>query len=189
MEQTESGRRVSGGCPTHADLLASPLEFISEDHLRERQICAVIDGLIMAISLDRKAALAVLRFVNEELNVHLRDEAEDLFPLLMQRCTAEDAIEDTLDRIKADQQAVIRLLPDVRVALAGCLDTGADLSASERAILTQFAVHMRHHLVVENAILLPIARVRLTQADLRLLSDHMRARRGLAQDPESNHAE
>lgn len=189
MEHTESGWRGSGGCPTNADLLARPLEFISEDHQRERQICSVIDGLIMAISLDRQAALAVLRFVNEELNVHLRDEAEDLFPLLMQRCKVEDAIEDALDRIKADQLAVIRLLPDVRSALAGCLDTGADLSASERAMLTQFAAHMRHHLIAENAILLPIARVRLTQADLQLLSDHMRARRGLAPDPELNDAE
>ena len=184
MDHTESEGQGRGGCPANADLLARPLEFISEDHLRERQICAVIDGLIMAISPDRRAALAVLRFVNEELNVHLRDEAEDLFPLLMQRCTAEDSIEDALDRIKADQLAVIRLLPDVRAALAGCLDTGADLSASERAMLTQFAAHMRRHLVAENAILLPIARARLTQADLQLLSAHMRARRGLAPDPD-----
>ena len=189
MKHPEAARRGSGGCPTNQDLLASPLDFISEDHLRERQICALIDRLVMATSLDRQAVFSVLRFLNEELNVHLRDESEDLFPLLEQRCTAEDAIEGAISRIRADQHAATRLLPDVRAALAGCLDTGSDLSASERAMLTQFVAHMRRHLVAENAILLPIARARLTPADLRILSDHMKARRGLLPDPEMTDAE
>ena len=103
----------------------------------------MIDRLATAEALDRQAALTVLRFLNEELNVYLRDEAEDLFPLLARRCTEEDAIESAIDRIRADQQEAMRLLPRVRAMLSGCLDRGADPSADERAVLTRFAGHLR----------------------------------------------
>jgi iron-sulfur cluster repair protein YtfE (RIC family) len=179
MKPSDPVLRGSGDRPTSQSLLADPLDFISEDHLRERQICAVIDGLAMAASLDRQAVLTVLRFLNEELNVHLRDESEDLFPLLARRCTQEDAIEGAIARIRADQDEAMRLLPEVRAMLAGCLDSGDSLTAEERAVLSRFAGQIRRHLVAENAILLPIARARLTRADLRTLSKHMRSRRGL----------
>ena len=178
MTQSHPGRRGSGDAPTCPSLLADPLEFISEDHLRERQVCAEIEALAEATSPDRQSALSVLRFLNEELNVHLRDEAEDLFPLLMERCTPEDSIESAIRRIRADQDAARRLLPGVRAALSEYLDTGADLTARDRATLTGFAAHMRRHLIAENAILLPIARARLGRADLEVLSRHMRMRRG-----------
>lgn len=189
MKQSQPMRRGSGDAPTHPSLLGRPLDFISEDHLRERQICAVIDGLALAATLDRQAVLTVLRFLNEELNVHLRDEAEDLFPLLAKRCTPEDSIESAINRIRVDQNEALRLLPDVRATLAGCLDTGSDLSAEGRAMLIRFAGHVRRYLVAENAILLPIARARLTRADLAVLSAHMRARRGLAHHAETTNAE
>lgn len=189
MKPSEPTLRGSGDTPTSPSLLANPLEFISEDHLRERQICAVIDGLATAEVLNRQAATTVLRFLNEELNVHLRDEAEDLFPLLARRCTEEDAIESAIDRIRADQDEAMRLLPEVRTMLASCLDSGAELTADERAVLSRFAGHVRRHLVAENAILLPIARARLTRADLLTLSKHMRSRRGLPDPPEPADAE
>lgn len=189
MKQSNPSRRGSGDTPTSPSLLANPLEFISEDHLRERQICGVIDTLAAAPSLDRQTALTVLRFLNEELNVHLRDEAEDLFPLLKRRCTDEDSIERAIGRIKADQDEAIRLLPEVRAVLAGSLDTGLGLTPEGRAALVRFAGHVRRHLVAENAILLPIARARLTRADLRILSKHMRSRRGLPEALEIPDAE
>lgn len=179
MQPSEPMLRESGDQPTNPSLLASPLDFISEDHLRERQICAVIDDLAMAETIDRQSALSVLRFLNEELNVHLRDEAEDLFPLLALRCTEEDAIDGAIGRIRADQIEAMRLLPRLRATLASCLDAGTPPAAEDRAAMTRFAGHVRRHLVAENAILLPIARVRLTRADLRTLSKHMRSRRGL----------
>ncbi|PKP75886.1 MAG: hemerythrin [Alphaproteobacteria bacterium HGW-Alphaproteobacteria-6] len=189
MHPSEPVLRGSGETPTSPSLLANPLDFISEDHLRERQICTVIDGLATADALNRRSATAVLRFLNEELSVHLRDEAEDLFPLLARRCTQEDAIEGVIDRIRADQDAAMRLLPQVRAMLAGCLDSGVNLTAEERAVLSRFAGHVRRHLVAENAILLPIARARLTRADLRTLSEHMRRRRGLPDLAETTDAE
>jgi iron-sulfur cluster repair protein YtfE (RIC family) len=181
--------RGSGDRPTSPDLLAKPLDFISEDHLRERQLCAVIDGLAAGACLHPQTAMTVLRFLNEELNVHLRDEVEDLFPLLARRCTEEDCIDSAISRVRADQIEAIRLLPTVRATLGACLDTGSDLAAEDRAALTRLAAHVRRHLVAENAILLPIARARLTRADLRMLSRQMRSRRGLPFTQETTDAE
>ena len=189
MKRQEPARRGSGQAPTDQALLARPLDFICEDHLRERQICTDIDALALGKEFDRQKGMSVLRFLNEELGVHVRDEAEDLYPVLLQRCLAEDSIETVLGRIRQDQAEALSLLPGVRRALAACLDTGADLSDADRAILTRFSGHVRRHLVAENAILLPIARARLTRGDLRVLSARMRSRRGLPPGPAVTHAE
>lgn len=189
MKRSEPARRGSGQSPTDPGLLARPLDFISEDHLRERQICAEIDGLVATEAFNRQSGVTILRFLNEELGVHFRDEAEDLFPVLAQRCTEEDSIDAVLGRIRSDQDQALSLLPKVREAISDCLDSGSDLSCEDREVLTRFAAHVRRHLVAENAILLPIARARLTRGDLRRLSDHMRSRRGLPTGPEVTHAE
>ena len=83
----------------------------------------------------------------------------------------------------------MRFLPQVRAILASCLDTGDDLTPEDRTVLTAFAGHVRRHLVAENAILLPIARARLTRADLRTLSKHMLSRRGLPELAETPDAD
>lgn len=179
MQQPHQMQRGTGLSPTDPSLLVRPLDFIVEDHKRERQVCAMIDGLADAASPDRQTAQVVLRFLNEELNVHMRDEAEDLFPLLAKRCTAEDAIDRAIARIRSDLEAATRLLPNVRAILACCLDGGGALSHDDTRVFRTFAMHVRRQLVAENAILLPIAHARLTARDLRDLSDRMRARRGL----------
>lgn len=189
MRHAHPLRRGDGLAPTDPALLATPLEFISADHMRERQICAVIDSMVLTPPFDRKAARTVLRFLNEEWSDHLRDEAEDLFPLLARRCQPEDGIGAAIARIKCDQDEAAHLLPEMRVTLARCLDAACDLSAQDRDLLTRFAGHVRRHLLAETAILLPIARARLTWRDLTALSHRMRARRGLPPLPEARDAE
>ncbi|MCA0270930.1 MAG: hemerythrin domain-containing protein [Proteobacteria bacterium] len=172
-------RRGDGLSPTDASLLATPLDFLSEDHLRERQVCSLIDRLALSGPFDPSAARTVLRFVNEELNLHMRDDAEDLFPMLARRCPVEDGIGRVIARICTDLDEATRLLPELQAALARALDTGSGLASGDRRLLTRFAFHVRRHLAAENAILLPIARARLTRRDLLRLSRQMRARRGL----------
>lgn len=177
--QTQQARRGDGLSPTDTSLLATPLDFLSADHMRERQVCSVIDQLALSAAFSPSAAQKVLRFVNEELNVHMRDEAEDLFPLLARRCPAEDGIDRAISRIRCDLDEATRILPELRAALARCLDAGSGLTPEDRQVLTRFAGHVRRHLAAENAILLPIARARLTRHDLQKLSHQMRTRRGL----------
>lgn len=182
MTQSDPARGDSGLSPTDLALLATPLEFLSEEHLRQRRICAVIDALADFGTVDRAAGESVLRFVDAELTLHMRDEAEDLFPLLAVRCSVDDGIGRVILGILGDLDAAADLLPTVRASLSLCLQAGSDLSAKDGAALVQFSGHVRRHLVTENAILLPIARARLTKRDLQALSRRMRARRGLPPD-------
>lgn len=105
---------------------------------------------------------------------------EDLIPTLARRCTDEDSIASVLGRIRLDQDQALSPLPSVRGAIANCLDAEANLSSEDREVLARFAARVRRHLMPENAILLPIARARLTRGDLRRLANHLRSRRGLS---------
>ena len=140
-QQVRRGHGLSLPDPSRPE---TPLEFPSEDHVRERQVCPVIDGLALSASAGRLTAQTVLRFVNKELNVPLPDDAEDLFPLSARH-----------------------------------LDAGCDRTTGNRHLPTRFAGRVRRHLAAENAILLPIARARLTPRDLKKLSRQMKMRRGL----------
>ena len=126
------------------------------------------------------AALAaqLQRFLDRDLRLHLEDEEQDLFPLLWQRAQPEDNISDILDLLSEehglDQDLVDFLLADLAV-LAG----GAQLANPIRFLVNvrEFAETQRRHLAWENALLLPVARRRLTEVDLAGLARSMAARR------------
>jgi hemerythrin-like domain-containing protein len=102
---------------------------------------------------------------------------------------ADARIGGVIARITTALSDACRLLPDLRAALARCLDAGSELSAAERKVLARFSSHLRHHLAAENAILLPIARARLSRRDLQKLSSRMQSRRGLNLTPKVRDAE
>ena len=62
------------------------------------------------------------------------------------------------------------------------------LSPDERERVVAYVGHTRNHLIFENAIILPFARLRLTDSDLHTLSLRMRQRRGLGRPTETTHA-
>ena len=80
MKRSAQDHRGNAGVPTDPALIALPLDFICKDHFRERRICAEIDRLAATADFDRWSGMTVLRFLNEEVRVHIRNEAEDLFP-------------------------------------------------------------------------------------------------------------
>ncbi|NJN06311.1 MAG: hemerythrin domain-containing protein [Rhodobacteraceae bacterium] len=87
-----------------ADLagLDNPLDFIAEDHMREREVCAVIDRIVASASMEGAEFEQVLAFLEEELPQHLADEEIDLFPLMLKRCEAEDEIDTIIARLRSD---------------------------------------------------------------------------------------
>jgi hemerythrin-like domain-containing protein len=188
MRPSEPMLRGSGDKPTDPSLLASPLDFISEDHLRERAICAMLDRAATMEVADPDEAAHAAGFLADELPVHLADEEDDLFPLLRRRCTPEDDIDRALDRLQADHRHADFDTPRVAALLREAAG-GSVLDMAARARLARFATHARRHLIFENAIVLPFARSRLTPKDLRGLGRAMRRRRGLDALVEKAHAE
>lgn len=165
--------------PTDPVLLGNPLDFIAEDHLRERQICALIDGIAATEHPDIPDIENVLSFLGEELEMHLQDEEAGLFPIMLEKCDAEDDIDSVIGRLREDHARMCEVVPMVRQGLRELLPGGRKLEPGAREMLTAFANDTRRHLIVENAIILPIARARLEIPDLDNLRLGMLQRRGL----------
>lgn len=163
------------------DLMHEPLNWLFAEHFRHRQLCRAIDRLASGGAFDGARIRRVLDFLRHDLPLHVIDEEEDLFPLLRRRSQPGDELEKVLGVLSAEHKADV----DKAAAVCGHLEEalerrrapGHDLKA--RKALTEFAVQERRHVALENAVVLPIARLRLGEADLRTLSLRLAARRGI----------
>ena len=168
--------------PTDTDLLANPLDFIAKDHLLIRSVCAEMERLVQSQTVDPKTARRILSFLEDELPLLIQDEDEDLFPLLLRRSQPEDDMQGLGVRLDAEHSGVMNLIPAI-TAIFGDLAIGKNtLDDPDRAKVTSFSAHMRRHLIFENAIVLPFARLRLTAQDLETLRLRMRDRRNVLQE-------
>ena len=125
-----------------------------------------------------KIAADALAHLVHEAPAHALDEEDDLFPLLRRRALPEDDLEATLIRLDGDHEHGRHLAETAKPILAEMARDGCASVGDRRAMLTRLAGHERRHLIVENAIILPLAAARLTPSDLRTLALRMAARRG-----------
>ncbi len=177
---SERQRNAARGESSGARPLHGPLDFIAEDHMREREVCALIDRIVASASMDQADLDQVLVFLEAVLPQHLADEEIDLFPLMLKRCAPEDEIEKVIDRLQSDHGHALADAPAIAAIIQGIGASLSKPSQSDCALLSDFAHHARRHLILENAVILPIARARLTKKDLRLMERHMLERRGLS---------
>lgn len=162
-------------------LLREPLEFIFAEHYRHRQMCKILEYLARSPTFDVGLTASTDDFIRQDLSLHVIDEEEDLFPLLRRRCSAEDEIEDILGRLSADHALDQQLAKNVREVLAQSLERRTPLSAIEGGAqaLLHLAKQEKGHLALENAVIMPLARRRLSREDLDGLSLRLAARRGV----------
>lgn len=173
--------------PTDIILLRKPLEFIHEDHLREREICVMLDAIAQGQGT-RRMHDTVIGFLTNELPLHLKDEEEDLFPLLKRRCEPEDDIGRVIAKLTSEHDHAEHDTPNILALLDLMTVENRQPDDEEQAALTNFALHARRHLILENAVILPIARLRLTPTDLESLFIRMCQRRGVDHLGEINDA-
>lgn len=165
------------------EILENPIDFIAEDHMREREVCAMIDKLVSNVALEDAEICQMLTFLEEQLPPHLADEENDLFPLMLKRCAPEDEIERVIAKLQSDHVHGIADAPAIAALIKANKPGDTPFSEMACAQLTKFATHARRHLILENAIILPIARARLTKDDLKTMRSHMLERRGLDHKP------
>lgn len=158
---------------TGTQTAADPLASVQADHESHRAICRDLLALTACDTLD-PAALA--HFLRCDLPRHWADEEEDIFPWLRRRADPEDGIETVLERLLADHTAA-----RARVAmLAEALDQrtpDTPLGPSLAESCRDFARAELRHLMFENAVVVPLARARLTPEDRETLRRHLDARR------------
>lgn len=167
--------------------LTTPLDYIFADHFRQRVLCSVLDDIAETGVVDRDIAAAALRFLKTDFAPHVIDEEEDLFPLLRRRSQPEDRIEDVLGDLSQEHASDKLDADGIVEGLQTVLESDDNAADDDlRILLRRFAASERRHLIVENAIVMPLARTRLTKDDLRNLGRRMAARRGLDYPDETN---
>jgi iron-sulfur cluster repair protein YtfE (RIC family) len=152
-----------------------PLDVILAAHATQRVACAQLEQAAALGVVDAMTADALRRYLTELLPLHWQDEEHDLFPLLRRRAQPEDAIATALSRLAHDHEASAA----ATVTLARALDrmTHAEQPDTEtRAAMRAFADRERRHLAFENAVILPLARLRLTETDRETLHLSMQRR-------------
>lgn len=168
-----------------AGLMNDPIAWFLAEHSRHRQFCELMRRAATQTVFDDELVTWLLDFVVHELAQHVWDEEQDFFPLLRARALPEDEVGEVLSRLSAEHAKDLGHARNVQAHLEACLQRRAPLgrSAQRRRALEDFASQELRHLALENAVVLPLARLRLTSDDLRVLSGKLAARRGLRLSP------
>jgi hemerythrin-like domain-containing protein len=156
-----------------------PIDFILAEHLNHRRMCRALEVLADATEFDPAPIAGLVDFIRFDLTLHVLDEEEDFFPMLRRRCTADDEINEVLDRLSSEHEQDKALSVHVRDVLNACLILRKPPHAIEGGAeaLRSFAHHELQHLALENAVVVPLARRRFEAADLQELSARLLARR------------
>lgn len=166
--------------PLPIGLLENPLVYIHADHARQRAVCGALMEFARQGQASRADADMVTAFLIRDLPLHYADEDADLYPLVRQRSLTEDNLGAVLARLSDDHR--LSRSTAVEIAEALCehpIRNSVSVDGSLRTLVQAFAVHERHHLALENSVVLTIAAIRLTKKDLREMSRRMKVRRGV----------
>ena len=155
------------------------LDFILFEHYRHRQMCRALEDLAASQRFEPEKLASMADFIRFDLTLHVIDEEEDFFPMLRARCSADDGIDVVLDRMTEEHAKDKAMSVRVRDVLSRCLIERKPPGEIEDGanVLRSFAQHEKHHMTLENAVVIPLARRRLTPADLVVLGERFAARR------------
>jgi len=160
--------------------IADPLDYLRQEHERQRAVCAALERLVETMDEGAVASVAqeILDFLTEDLSRHIADEERDLFPLLEARCPPEDGLKGLLKRLRREHEMDEDLVEFLRADLDR-LARGGGLANPTRLLinLREFASTQRRHLAWEDDTVLPLADTRLTAEDRAAMGERMRLRR------------
>lgn len=157
-------------------LLDRPIDYLAADHARQRHAADILTRLSEG-AFDRDGVRRLASFMAVDFAMHIADEEQSLFPILAQRRKPEDHLEaiiEVLHEEHAEDNALARIVAHV---LSAAVVTGR-IDMDGYGALKAFASHVHEHISLEDGVLIPIARLRLTKTDLTSLSEAMRKRRG-----------
>ena len=162
------------------NMMKEPLVWFFAEHYRHRKICRMLQDYSKSVILERKQIEDILKFLDFEIPLHIVDEERDLFPLLRRRCKAEDNMDQILEDLSADHAIDLQNCEKLTSYLDQALNEGRGLGVRRSWVDTihQYCKDQLHHIAIENAVVLPIARIRLTKADLKKLGRNLAKRRG-----------
>lgn len=157
----------------------SPIDFIFVEHLKHRILCWILDKVAAEEYIANETMDAVISFLEIDYILHIADEEQDLFPALLRRAKPEDDLEERIAELvqehATDKKDAVRVGECLQHIIAN--RGGPGPSRAMCSLLRRFSANERQHLIVENGIVLPLARVRLQRDDLAQISAGMAMRR------------
>lgn len=162
-------------------LLVDPIGFLQIELYRQRVACNTLEALADATSNGdlRSDASRVLRYIVEDLPIHIADLEECLYPLLRQRSRPEDQLERLRRRYSGLRthrgEPVAELLPILEDVSQGN-QPPPNLADLARVVVESW----RSELEMEIDDILPLAEKRMTDADLMALGQAMALRHGIS---------
>ncbi|MEM9619607.1 MAG: hemerythrin domain-containing protein [Pseudomonadota bacterium] len=161
--------------PIPADLIESPLDFIFAEHHRQREVTDII-VMVADGHFDKDGVTALIAFLEHDFALHIGDEEVVLFPVLREHCLPEDNVDRVIARLEEEHRED-ETVADQAISILKSRMSGKLIKPSEAGRLRMFAEHIRQHLALENGVLLPIARVRLEEEQLKVLTGMLKERR------------
>jgi hemerythrin-like domain-containing protein len=157
-------------------LRRSPLDLIEHEHLVQAQLCDSLERIAddLPDNVDQRLCTKVIDSLRFEIPLHHRDEELGLFPLIEKRALPDDNIHDILARLALEHATDESFASELLESLEG-LEEGKKLKNPDMVgyMLRSFFECYRRHILWENAIVLPLARARLTPTDLEELDRAM----------------
>lgn len=148
--------------PAPLALAALPVEFIAAEHQRQRMAASILTRLADG-DFDTDGVMRLIDFLETDIPAQTDIETRAFYIALTEHCKPEDDIWKIVDRLvrnqKDDAAACKQALVVLRRRLANAL-----FPADDARVLRNCADRIRRRLAMEDAVLLPIARVRLDAA-------------------------
>ncbi len=157
------------------ELIESPIDFLFAEHHRQRQAANILH-LIANGEFNKAGVTKLFEFLKTDFAIHVADEELSFFPLLQQHCLPEDNIGELIARLAEEHQKDEATVERV-ISVLNSLLSNEKLNQKTCGAIRNFAEHILQHLALENAVLLPIARARLDNEALGVLSGMMKERR------------
>ncbi len=148
----------------------NPLDVLEFEHRRLTLLCDVLECIadeLPGVPYPPLCALAA-RILKCELPVHHMIEEDCLFPILKRRVRPEDKLDAVLvqlaDEHGADNAYASELIEVLEAMAKGKMPENPGMVGY---MLRSFFQSYRRHMGIEDRLLLPLARARLTEEDLR----------------------
>ncbi len=153
-----------------------PFALLLEDHAKQWELCGwlekIADGLPNDVPRDLCALAA--HSLRTDMPRHHREEEEGLFPLLIARAEDGDLADEIIAKLSEEHASDEGFAEELVDILEG-LERGepADNPDMLGYMLRGFFENYRRHIHWENTVLIPLARRRLTAADVREMLERM----------------
>ncbi|NJO55796.1 MAG: hemerythrin domain-containing protein, partial [Rhodospirillales bacterium] len=144
------------------------LDILAEEHALQRELCDLLEVIADGLPhrFDRARATVAVSMLEGSLPTHTRLEEEALFPRLIVRLPVGDPVAASLELLKADHDRELAVLAEVTETLRRTIFDPTDLNGEALGYLLRgFFDRLRHHIELEDRIVMPTARRVLTAED------------------------